>query len=460
MRGVDEEKHRCLCPEMARELLLKGGTVVFPEGNVKLDILSRNGVISVLGENLDDGAAEVIDVSGKLIFPGIVDEHVHSREPGLTYKDDFTNATQGAALGGVTTILEMPNTMPPVDSAKILKEKLDVLRPKAYVDFGLYGVLHNSNLGNFEEILNAGAVGFKVFLGPTTGNIPPPDDGSLLRIMEKSAATGTTIGFHAENHAMVSRVSEDIKKSGRTDPAAHMDARPPVCEVEAIQRIVTLSKFTGGKAHVFHISAKEGAEVLGEAIAAGVNITGETCPQYLLLDTSAYEKYGTLAKINPPIRSRENQEGLWQAVRNNKITTIGSDHAPHSADEKKGNIWDCAAGFIGVQTLFPLMLDAAFRGMISLNRLPSLLAEEPAKLFHLYPKKGVIRIGSDADFAVVDPEQMAEVRPQDLRAKYPITPFIGWKLKGMIAYTILRGNVVAEKGEIKGPIGEFVRPPS
>jgi allantoinase len=443
---------------MANELLLKGGTIVCGNENYESDILCRNGIIAAIGKGLKADSAEVIDVVGKLVFPGVVDEHVHSRDPGLTYKDDFTNATMGAAAGGTTTILEMPNTVPPVDSAKVFEEKLEHIRPKAYVDFGLYGVLHNTNLANFDEIVDAGAVGFKVFLGPTTGNIPPPDDGTLLKIMKKSASRGVTIGFHAENHSIVSMLSEDLKRSGRTDPLAHTDARPPVCEEEAIQKIATLSKHTGGRAHIFHMSARDGVNALAFSKKEGVNITGETCPQYLLLNTDAYQKYGTLVKINPPLRDRTHQEALWQAVRDGTITAVGSDHAPHSSEEKKGNIWECAAGFIGVQTLFPLMLDAALRGGVAVNLLPRLLSEGPAKRFGLYPKKGAIRIGSDADFAIVDPRQVTEVQERSLHAKYPITPFIGWKLKGSIVYTILRGRVIAERGDVKGPFGDFVKP--
>jgi dihydroorotase len=297
-----------------------------------------------------------------------------------------------------------------------------------------------------------------VFLGPTTGNIPSPDDGTLLKAMEKSAAKGVTIGFHAENPGIISTLSEDLKKSGRTDPLAHTEARPPICEEEAIQKIATFSKHTGGRAHVFHICAKEGIKVLASSRGEGVNITGETCPQYLLLNTEAYEKYGTLAKINPPLRDRSHQDALWQAVRDGTITAIASDHAPHSSEEKRGNIWDCAAGFSGVQTLFPLMLDSALKGDINVNLLPKLLSEGPARCFGLYPKKGALRLGSDADFAVVDPKQTVEVKEQNLYAKYPITPFLGWKLRGMVTYTILRGKVVAEGGNVMGPFGNFVRP--
>ncbi|MDG7007833.1 MAG: allantoinase AllB [Nitrososphaerota archaeon] len=439
-------------------MLLKGGTIVSAEGQYRSDILCKDGVISSIGEGLEGGGAEVVDASGKLVFPGIVDEHVHSRDPGLTYKDDFTNATMGAAAGGTTTIFEMPNTMPPVDSAKIFKEKLEHLRPKAYVDFALYGVLHTTNLANFDEIVDVGAIGFKVFLGPTTGNIPPPDDGTLLKIMEKSASREVTIGFHAENHSIVDMLSEDLKKSGRTDPAAHTDARPPICEEESIRKIAILSKHTGGRAHIFHMCAKEGVYALAQARKERVDISGETCPQYLLLNTDAYSKYGTLAKINPPLRDRTHQEALWRAVQDGTIMTVGSDHAPHSAEEKKGNIWDCAAGFIGVQTLFPLMLDAALQGTTSLESLPKLLAEGPARRFGLYPKKGAVRIGSDADFAVVDPKQTTEIKEKDIHAKYPISPFIGWRLKGSVVYTMLRGKVIMERGSVKGPYGDFVRP--
>ncbi len=443
---------------MGSDLLIKGGTLVLPSGLVEADILIREGKIKIIGKELDVGYVHRINARGKLVFPGVIDEHVHMREPGLEYKDDFAHGTKAAAAGGVTTVLEMPNTLPPVDSKDVLLDKAKLLKPKAHVDFGLYGVIHDSNADKFEEMVRAGAIGFKIFMGPTTGNIPPPDDGTVFEILEKSAKLDVTLAFHAENMSMVKYFTKKMRESERRDPLAHTDSRPPICEEEAVQRLILLSKRTGGKVHIVHMSAKEGVYLLRKARKEGLNVTGETNPQYLFLTKEDYEKYGTLIKINPPVRSEEDREELWRAVRDGTISALASDHAPHSKEEKEADIWEAASGFIGVQTLFPLMLDAALKGRIELSRLSYLLSEGPAKLFGLYPKKGAISIGSDGDLVVVDPKSEWVIREEDIYSKNPISPFIGWKLKGRILYTILRGEVIAEEGRVlEKTRGEWIK---
>ncbi len=440
-------------------LLVKGGTIVTAYGKFKADIKIVDGVIVDIGKDLtSSGVEEVIDVSGFLVLPGIVDEHVHMREPGLEYKDNFTNGTMGAALGGVTTVIEMPNTKPPVENGRILREKADLLKTKAYVDFALYGVIHNANSHEFEDIVAAGAVGFKVFLGPTTGNIPPPDDGTLYEILTKSHKQDIPIAFHAENADLVRYFTKKIKETGRTDPAAHTDARPPICEEDSIRKLAVFSKRTGGKVLVVHIATKEGVEIIKEAKYMGLNMFGETCPHYLLLNRDDYEKYGTAIKVNPPIREREHQEALWRGVMEGVITNLGSDHAPHSEEEKRGNVWECAAGFTGVQTFLSLMLDQALKGRLPLTKLVELMSLNPAKLFRLWPRKGDIMVGSDGDLVVVDPEGETVISKEWIKAKYPITPYIGWRLKGSLKYTVLRGNVIVKDGEIlRGPLGIFIK---
>lgn len=446
---------------MGDNLLVRNARLVLPEGIIDdIDILVENGVVSRIGKGLEaPSGVEVLDAKGKLVLPGVVDEHVHMREPGLEYKDNFTNGTLDAVAGGVTTVLEMPNTLPPVEDHKILLNKAKRLISKAYVDFALYGVIHNENIDEFEEMVHIGAVGFKIFMGPTTGNIPSPDDAVIYEALLKSAKLKVPIAFHAENWSLVKYFTEKTKASGRLDPKAHVDARPPICEEEAIQRIALYAKRTGGLALIVHMSSREGVEVLRRARMEGVNIWGETNPHYLLLSLEDYDRYGTLIKVNPPIRSREHQETLWKAILDGTITNMGSDHAPHTEEEKKKNVWEAAAGFPGVRTLLPLMLDQALRGKLPLTKIPELLSKNPAKLFNLYPRKGTIMVGSDADMVIVDPQAETVINKEDFHSKYPISPFIGWKLKGKIEYTILRGTIIAVEGKvIGGPRGQWIKP--
>ncbi|MEO3994053.1 MAG: allantoinase AllB [Desulfurococcaceae archaeon TW002] len=430
-------------------LLVKGGLVVDPEGVFRADIKIVGGKIVALGRDISpEGISDIIEASGLLIFPGIVDEHVHMREPGLEYKDNFTHGTMAAAVGGVTTVIEQPNTLPPVDEPQKLVSKAELLKSKAYVDFALYGVLHDSNTHMIEDLVSVGAVGFKVFLGPTTGNIPPPSEGSLYEILNKSSKLGVTVAFHAEDHQLINYFTNKVKSSGRVDPQAHEDARPPIAEELAITKLILMSKRTGGRVHILHMSSKEGVELLKEALMEGINVTGETCPHYLTFSSDDYQKYGTLIKVNPPIRSNTHRESLLRAVNEGIISALGSDHAPHTKEEKLKPVWDAAAGFPNVQTFFPVILDMALRGLIPLTRIPKLASENPAKYFGLWPRKGAIRIGSDGDLVIVDPNGKTLVTEEWLHYKHKVTPYLGWELRGKVKYVLLRGNVIVKDSRL------------
>ncbi len=435
--------------------------MVYPEGIIEADVRIIDGVIEAIGRGLSsDGVEEVIDASGMLVFPGVVDEHVHMREPGLTHKDNFSLGTKAAAAGGVTTVLEMPNTLPPVESRSVLEEKREYLAPKAHVDFGLYGVIHDSNLGEFNGMVEAGAVGFKIFLGPTTGNIPPPSDGTLYEVMLKSGKTGVPLVFHAENYQLVKYFTEKVRREGRGDLKAHTDSRPDVCEVDATRKLTLFAEVTGARVLVVHMSSWKAVEVIKKARESGVtNVYAETCPHYLLFTVDDYRRYGTIIKVNPPIRDEVNRRKLWEYLRNGTITHLGSDHAPHSREEKERGVWEAASGFTGVQTFFPVMLDLALKGKIELTKLPLLLSRNPAKLFNLYPRKGDILVGGDGDLVIVNPREEYVITEESLYSKYPLTPYINWRLKGRIKYTILRGEVIARDGVVEGPPkGRWIRP--
>ena len=440
-------------------LLVKGGKLVFPWGIIEADILINNGTISIIGKEIKVNNVEVLNVNGKLVFPGAIDEHVHMREPGLEYKDDFKRGTLDALIGGVTTVLEMPNTIPPVDTANRLIEKRKLLESKAYVDFGLYGVIHDNNIIEFESLVKAGAIGFKIFMGPTTGNIPAPSTPTLYEAMVKASKTNIPLAFHAEDWSLVKYFTEKIKALGRKDPIAHMEARPPICEELAIRKLATIAKYTGAHIHIVHVTSCEAVEAIKEAQSKGIRITAETNPHYLLLDSRDYSKYGSLIKVNPPIREARHKDCLWRAIIDNVIMAIGSDHAPHSLEEKNRDIWSAPGGFPGVATLLPLMIDQALRGRIDITMIPSLLAENPARIYNIYPKKGCIHTGCDGDLVIIDPSKESIIDKEKLHTKHKLTPFHGWKLKGKIDYVILRGNIVYwEDNIIDKPLGTFINP--
>jgi len=444
---------------MLGSVLVKNGLVVTPLGVFKWDVRVVDGVIVEIGSGLQaTGVEEVIDASGHYVFPGVVDEHVHMREPGLEYKDDFEHGSRAAIKGGVTTVIEHPNTIPPIDEPSRILQKAKLLEQKAYADFALLGVLHDANVHLFEEMLSTGATGFKVFMGPTTGNIPPPSDSTLCEIMSMSAKTGTRVLFHAEDYGIISYFTSKLKATGREDPLVHEEARPPLAEVYGIAKIAVIAKYTGGFAHILHVSSKDALKAINEAKQIGVNITAETCPHYLVLDRDDYYKYGSLIKVNPPIRGGIHRKALLEAVSRGEIEVVGSDHAPHAPEEKLKAIWEAAAGLAGVQTLFPLMLDLALRGVLPITVLPRVLSENPAKMFNLWPWKGSLLPGSSGDLVLVDPRGGTEVTVNWLEYKHKLSPYVGWRLKGRIVHVILRGNTVVREGEFTGKrVGRWIR---
>ncbi len=441
-------------------LTVTNGTIVTPDATFKGDIRIADGRIVELATELRPVGERVIDASGLFILPGAIDSHVHMRDPGMTELEDFRTGTTAAAAGGVTTILEMPNTLPPVDTAARLKEKLDLILSKAVVDFGLYGVLHDTNLEEVPRLIESGAVGLKAFLGPTTGNIPPPSDATIYEALIISKKLDFPIAFHAENAAMITYYTELVKKTGRTDPKAHCDSRPAICETEAINRIGFLTLQSGGHGHIVHMSTGEGARIVGDYKKMGAPITSETDPQYLSMTEEDQAKYGSLAKINPPLRTRNDQAALWDGIASGIIDTLGSDHAPHPADRKKSPIiWDAPSGFIGVETIVSVMLDFNARGRISLQKIALLLSENVAKLFRLWPRKGRIGLDADGDLTIVELGKEHVIRAEKLHSKQKVTPFDGRVIKGAVKYTVVRGNVVYD-GEVGPAAGSWISPSS
>lgn len=446
---------------MSVDLVIKNGKIVTPqsvrEGD---DIAIENGIVVAIDKQGSfTEAKEEIDVKGKYVLPGIIDVHVHFREPGYTYKEDFETGTSAAAAGGVTTVLDMPNNIPFCSTVEAFKEKLEIIKKKAYVDYGLIAAVVSETVEEIPKLADAGINVFKIFMGATVGGVPAPDDGGMIRAFQLVAETGLRIGVHAENNDIMNYFTEKLKAEGRTDPLAHVESRPNVAEAEAIQRAILFAAETGCKLHIYHMSSKEGVQLVKGAKERGVNVSAETGPHYLLLDSSYMNKVGSHLKMNPPVRSPENGEALWKALSEGTVEVIATDHSPHTLEEKTNdNIWEAIPGFTGVETSIPLMLTQVNEGRLSLNAYVKLASENPAKLFNLYPRKGTISIGTDADFTIVDMEKEGVLSSEKLHSKTKVTPFDGWKVKGMPICAIVRGNVVMKDGEIVGkPQGQHIK---
>ena len=457
-------------------LRIANGMLITSRGQARADLVCRDGVIERIGDaGASEAVDEEIDASGLMVFPGFIDPHVHSRDPGLTHKEDFAHSTRAAAAGGVTTLLEMPNAIPPVSSAAIFEDRAAQHGRVASVDFGLWGLaLGAQNLAEIPALFAAGAVGVKLFWGyalhrvtqtlvynladeATENLIQPPGNGDVLELCREVARVGGLLAAHCEDRGLI-EAAERVLGHPIASYQDMLQARPDTAEAVSIAIAAELSAATDCRFHVVHTSSARGIQAVRRAQAEGVRLSAETCPHYLSFSDQDFAELGVMMKVYPPIRYDADQRALWQAVRDGTIQSLGSDHAPHTIDEKALGLALAPAGVQGVETIGAVMVDAMLRRRISAERLAYVLAEGTARLYGLYPRKGALEAGSDADFTVVDPTASTVVDQARLHSRQPQSPWHGRELRGRIAMTILRGEVIARDGEPIGPPrGRLVR---
>jgi dihydroorotase len=426
------------------DLVINGGSIVSPDAEYRASIAIKHGVIHAIGApEAMPQARETLDARGLHILPGAIDVHVHFRDPGYPQKEDFSSGTAAAAFGGVTTVFDMPNTLPTVGTPEALAAKHKIAAEKAYVDYGLYAVLGEDSIEHVTRLIDGGIIGFKLYMGNTFGRIPSPTTGAMLEAFEVVAPTGKRISLHAETNSIMERRESRLRAAGRTEPIAHLAARPAVVAVEAVARAAILAEWTGARIHVLHISSAAELRPLAEAKARGVEITGETCPHYLLLSEVDYEKFGGIVRVNPPVREAPNRQPLWDALMDGTIDMIATDHAPHTPEEKTRNdIWTVDCGFPGVETQMPLMLTEINRGRATIQDYVRWSAEAPAKIWGLYPRKGALTVGSDADVAIVDLNRRWTIDDALIQSRSKISPWHGRQATALPVHTIVRGRFV------------------
>lgn len=414
------------------DLLLKNGHAVTPSGVVEADIAVNNGRIADIGRFEEASARETIDCKGLHILPGGIDTQVHFREPGLTHKEDLATGTLSAIAGGITTVFEMPNTDPLTITADALRDKLARARGRAYCDYAFFagGCAENAHIVHALEKMQ-GCCGVKIFMGSSTGALLAAQDDVILKILQNGTRR---VALHAEDEERLIARKHIATASGRVHD--HPLWRDEDCALHAVRRAVTLARKAGRRIHLLHVtSAGEMAFLKDNKDIATVEIT----PQHLTLHApDCYDRLGTKAQMNPPIRDKKHQDALWHALCTGVVDVLGSDHAPHTLEEKAKPYPASPSGMTGVQTLMPVMLTHVNAGRLSLERLVDLTAHGPQRIYNI-ARKGRLAAGYDADFCIVDMQREKTITAAWIKSKCGWTPFDGMKTKGWVQGTILRG---------------------
>ncbi|HAC65383.1 MAG TPA: dihydroorotase [Cyanothece sp. UBA12306] len=422
------------------QLLIRHAQILLPDGQFLLgDILTQGGtILKVAPEISAQDIDNIIDATGLTLLPGVIDPQVHFREPGLEHKEDLFTATCACAKGGVTSFLEMPNTRPLTITQAALDDKLQLAAQKCLVNYGFF---IGATPDHLPDLLTANPTcGIKIFMGSSHGALLVSREAQLEPIFAEGSRL---IAVHAEDQARIIQRRQEF--AGITDPAIHSQIQDEEAALNATKLALKLSKKYQRRLHILHLSTGIEAQFLRENKPSWV--TAEVTPQHLLLNTEAYEKIGTLAQMNPPLRSPENNTILWQALLDGVIDFIATDHAPHTLEEKAKGYPNSPSGMPGVETSLPLMLTQAKSGRCSIAQVVNWMSTAVAKAYKI-PNKGLIEPGYDADLVLVDLENYYPVKRETLQTKCGWSPFEGWELTGWPMVTIVGGKVVYDRGEL------------
>jgi dihydroorotase len=422
------------------DTIFRGGTVVNQDGVGRHDVAVSAGRIAAIGELDPAAAGEVVDCTGLHVLPGVIDSHVHFREPGGTEKEDLETGSRAAVAGGVTAVFDMPNTRPTTTTAEALADKVKRASGRMLCDFAFWVGATRENTPDLPELERLpGAAGVKVFIGSSTGDLLVEDDPSIRAILERVRRRPA---FHSEDEPRLLARMAEFRRDG--NPASHSVWRDVEAARLGTERLIALARATGARIHILHVStAAEMALLAAERVYASVEVT----PHHLTLTTDDYARWGTRVQVNPPIRAAEDRAALWQAVASGLADTIGSDHAPHTAADKDQPYPAAPSGFPGTQTLVPLMLDAVNAGRLTLERFVDLTAGGPARLFGI-AGKGRIAEGYDADLTIVDMQRRETVTDDWMQSRAGWTSYAGRQLKGWPVGTVVRGRRVMWDGEV------------
>lgn len=440
--------------------VIANGSVAAPYGVFRSHVVIAGEQIAAFSDDdsVISGADEVIDASGLVVLPGSIDLHGHFEDPGHTEREDFNTGTKAAAAGGVTSVFEHPLTYPPTTTVELYREKREMASKKVVIDFGLWGALTPISLDEMEGQWREGAPGFKAFMADSEPAYPSADDGTLLEGLCTAQRLGALVLVHAENDAMLKANMARLRREGRNDALAHHESRPPIVEEEAAHRALFLARHAGARLQVVHSSSPATADLVKQARAEGQQATVEVCCHHLLLDLDDLKRLGPFGRCAPALRERALVEKMWDHVLDETIDCLVSDHCAYTVEEKKRgyeNIFDAPNGCQVMQEMVPVVLDEAFhrRGM-SLDAFARFIAERPARIAGVYPRKGSLLVGSDADLVLWDLEGAWVIDPKNQQfSKNPWSPFEGRKCQARVVRTLVRGRSVYAEGEITAEAG-------
>ena len=435
------------CYDMSKFALING-KIATHKGVFDGTVFVEDGkILKVEKGHIDTGSYETIDVNGKYILPGLIDAHVHFRTPGGTEKEDWVHGSKAALAGGVTTVLDMPNTNPPTVSQKLLDEKRELVKKDSLVNYGFFA---GAAMDNVEEVAKmTGIAGIKVYMGSSTGSLLVDDLSVLERFMVE---TKHLLVLHAENEDCINEHTSQHK--GESDPGVHSKNRDPECAYEAVKDALHLAKKHDSRVHIAHLSTEKELETVRKFKNDKVSV--EVTPHHLFLTDGDYDKYENLIKMNPPVRSQQDQVALWEGIKDGTVDMVATDHAPHLLSEKKKYYGNVPSGVPGVQTMLPLLLNSVNEGKLSLEKVVELTSSNPAKVFKI-KDKGLLEPGYDADIVIVDMNLESKVDKGWSKCEW--SPFEGWELKGWPVKTFVKGDLMYEWkdsfGENRGGEVEF-----
>lgn len=438
------------------DLLIRGGRIFSDGIGFEADIGVRDGVIAVVGRSIEEPAERVIDARGKLVIPGGIDGHTHFQMPyGETRTaDDFYTGTAAAACGGITTVIDFATPRPGQSILEAFEERRREADSRVAVDYGLHVSVTGASKWDedqLQRLLELGVSSYKVFTAYRARGLMM-DDGGMLRFMEAAARVGVLVGAHCENEEIIQEMLRRFEREGRLTPLYHALSRPPVAEAEAVQRLALLAQHSGALFWVVHLSSKMGLEAVRRMREAGARVYAETCPHYLVFTDEVYRRPDSEKFIlAPPIKGVKDREALWEGLARGEIQTVGSDHAPFNWAEKRAGREDfrkSPGGVQGTENIIPILFSEGVRkGRISMHRLVEVTSLNPAKLFGLYPRKGVIIPGADADLTIIDPDREVVLGRETLHSQLDHSIYEGMRVRGYPVYTVSRGEVVFEEGE-------------